>query len=149
NTFDFNAPVSLAEMQRKFTPEMKQYIVALDTFENLVAQSRLPKYKPGPSNPNPGLPTMAGHDVNSLGPYIRAMEQGPSGQANKDAAKAWNGWLKAQRDFEVKGEYATIPKNQANPMVPDNSAQYLNQYRKYQTPWLEGKTNHDMAIGDR
>ena len=41
NTFTFDAPVSLAEMQRKFTPDMKQYIAALDTFEDLVAQSRL------------------------------------------------------------------------------------------------------------
>ena len=80
---------------------------------------------------------MAGYDVNTLGPLIRQMEQ--ANPAVKDAAKVWNGWNKTVRDFQVKGEYATIPKNQANPMVPDNSAQYLNQYRKYETPWLEGK----------
>jgi hypothetical protein len=147
NTFTFDAPVSLAEMQRKFTPEMKQYIAAMDTFEALVAESRLNAYKVSKGNPNPGIPTMAGHDVNTLGPVIRQMEL-----ANPEvvqAAKAWKGWNQSVRDFQVKGEYATIPKNQANPMVPDNSAQYMNKYRQYETPWLEGKVNKDMPIGER
>jgi hypothetical protein len=150
NTFTFNAPVSVAQMQQRFTPDMKEYIVALDTFENLVARSRLPQYKATAANPSPGLPTVAGHTWQTLGPVIRSMEQ--ANPAVKDAAEALRQWNRSVRQFQSTGEYATIPVKRPptnNPGIPDRSAEYLNAYRKYEVPWLSRQESRGMDITQR
>lgn len=147
--FRFHAPVSLADMQRTFTPEMRQYIVALDTLESLVERSRLPQFRQGPRNPNPGLPTIGGQNFQQVAQIVRAMEQ--ANPEVREAARAWEGWNRARRNFEVNGEYATIQRNNpnANPALPDRSQQYNNAQHRFEVPWLGREQDRSLDIADR
>lgn len=147
--FRFQAPMSVAQMQRTFTPEMRQYINMLDTFESLVERSRLPQFTVGPRNPNPGLPMIAGQTTQTLAPIIRAMEQ--AHPEVRDAARAWEQWNRAVRKFQSTGEYATIPKANpnANPALPNRSEAYLNAQRRFEVPWLGRKQDRGMTAQQR
>jgi hypothetical protein len=147
--FRFRAPVSLAEMQRTFTPEMKQYINMRDTFESLVERSRLPPYAPGSKNPAPGLPMITGQTTTTLSPIIRAMEL-----AHPEvipAARAWEQWNRAVRKFQSTGEYATIPKNNPNPnpATPNKSEAYQNAQHRWEVPWAGRKQDRGMPAQQR
>lgn len=147
--FRFQAPVSLAQMERTFTPETRQYIIALDTLESLVERGRLAQFRVTPANPTPGLPTIGGQNFNQVSAIVHAMEQ--ANPALRDAGRAWEQWNKAVRRFNSQGEYSTIPVNRtaANPATPDRSAAYLNAQHRYEVPWLGREQNRSFDIAER
>src|SRR5258705_5795107 len=147
--FRFQAPVSLADMQRTFTPVMRQYIVALDTLESLVERSRLPQFTAGPRNPRPGLPTIGGQNFQQVAAIVRAIEQ--ANPEVRPAARAWEQWNRAVRKFNSTGEYSTIPVNNPNPnpALPNKSVAYMNAQHRFEVPWLGREQERGITMAER
>lgn len=147
--FRFRAPVSLAQMERTFTPEMRQYVIALDTLESLAERSRLPQFTVSPRNPTPGLPTIGGQTFPQVAAIVHAMEQ--ANPALRPAGQAWADWNAAVRRFNSAGEYATIPirNTNPNPATPNRSVAYMNAQHRYEVPWLGREQNRSFDIAER
>lgn len=106
-SFTFQAPVSLAQIAKQSTPQSDQYLKTLATLDQLLAKSAVAQMKPGSQ-----FVTVNGLTVNDALTLIRNLEA--AHPELRDIARANQSWNKALRDYQYRGEYATITRQRRN-----------------------------------
>jgi hypothetical protein len=115
-SFTFQAPVSLAEISRRATPLTDQYLKTRAIVDELLAKSSVGAMKPGSQSV-----TVQGMTIADALKMVGDLEKKDPQLLN--IAKAHQSWNKALRDYQVRGEYATISKQKHNELSMSHTNQ--------------------------
>jgi hypothetical protein len=115
--FTFQSKVPLAELARRETPQLREYLHLRDTFDDLL----LAKVQPGA---NPGPTTIRGLTETDVLSQLGALER--ANPELRQLGALYRDNLKSYRRFAAEGEYATITKSELR---------FLNAQRSNMVPF--------------
>lgn len=139
--FTFHVNVPLSELKKLETPHFQDYMHVLDTIDDIKLA---------------GLPNQVINNPQAGNPVIRGLNQAQADSIRRNLetahpelpqlAKVYNSNLRAMRNFEVTGEYATVPIRDGAkvPVNKQRSRSFLNKYRPNEVPW----PTHERVTGN-